>query len=261
MRSPRLTTADPEEADVSTPGRPRPEPADESPPQEQGLPASLLESLYSRPSRKRTALVVVPLVAALAAAALVGGSLVWPTGDESEASASDTGVTCWNGDEKVAEEFCTLPRGRAGLEHVFPSFDPQRLTCRDELEAKPDLRRQRSAMWSCDQKIVGPVSITYSRVTGARQTRTYLNRLHGVQAVGDRSSSGVRRQRWRVSQVDGSSDPRLFSGSILLRGAPYAVTVTARRRADVGRALDRRVEVRPLDELRLADPDDLADDD
>ena len=68
----------------------------------------------------------------------------------------------------------------------------------------------------------------------------------------------MRRDRWRTSEVDGAKNPRLWSGSVLVRGAPYAVTVTAQRRADVGRALDRRAQMRPLEELRVAAPDPSA---
>ncbi len=261
---------DHEEADVSAPRRPDAQGdaapdnptdtrLDTRPDPQPGLPAGMLEALYARPSRARTALVLVPLLAGLGVAAYVGSTLLWPGDDEPEAAgtgtASDTsGVTCWNGDEKTDERSCVLPTGRAGLEHVFPSFDPERLDCRDELKTNPQYRRP--AMWTCDTEIAGPVSITYSQVNGAKAAKRYFDQLHGVKATKDRSSSGVRRDRWRASPVKGAKKPALWSGSFLVNGAPYAVTVTAQRRADVGRALDRRVSVRPLDELRLAAPED-----
>lgn len=267
---PRRRATDHEEADVSAPRRPDgsetdrdPDTAPDSTPDSTlGLPAGMLEALYSRPSRARTALVVVPLLAGLAVAAYVGSTLVWPGEDEPAASSSpttgtdSTGVTCWNGDEKTDERSCALPTGRDGLQHVFPSFDPGKQTCRDELEENPQYTRP--AMWTCDVELGGPVSITYSQVSGQKAARRYFDKLHGVEAVRDRSSSGVRRDRWRTSQVKKSKNPRLWSGSVLVRGAPYAVTVTAQRRADVARALDRRVQMRPLEELRLTAPDSSA---
>ena len=255
----RRRATDHEEADVSAPRRPD-SPADPQGDTEPALPAGMLEALYSRPSRARTALVVVLLLAGLAVAAYVGSTLVWPGDDEPAASSTTgtdaTGVTCWNGDVKTDERSCVLPTGRAGLEHVFPSFDPEQQTCRDELVENPQFKRP--AMWTCDVELAAPVSITYSQVSGAKAARRYFGDLHGVEPVKDRSSSGVRRDRWRTSEVDGAKNPRLWSGSVLVRGAPYAVTVTAQRRADVGRALDRRVQMRPLEELRVAAPDSSA---
>ncbi len=245
---------------MSAPRRPDGPETDSDPDAAPGLPAGMLEALYSRPSRARTALVVVPLLAGLAVAAYVGSTLVWPGEDEPAASSTTgtdtTGVTCWNGAEKTDERSCVLPRGRAGLQHVFPSFDPGQQDCRDELEENPQYTRP--TMWTCDVELAGPVSITYSQVSGQKAARRYFDKLHGVEAVRDRSSSGVRRDRWRASQVKGSKNPRLWSGSVLVRGAPYAVTVAAQRRADVGRALDRRVQMRPVEELRLAAPDSSA---
>lgn len=281
MGAPRRAT-DHEEADVSAPRRPdaRPderfdEPAPDQAPDQAtdqaadqdtssgglpaGLPPGMLEALYARPSRARTALVVVPLLAGLGVAAYVGSTLLWPGDDEPSASsgtgsdAATDAVTCWDGAEKTDERSCALPTGRDGLRHVFPSFDPDRLDCRDELAANPQY--QRPAMWTCDVSIAGPVQITYSQVSGAKAARRYFDKLHGVESNADRSSSGVRRERWRASRLESGPDEGRWGGSFLLRGAPYAVTVVAQRRPDVGRALDRRVSVRPLDELRLAAPE------
>ena len=61
---PRRRATDHEEADVSAPRRPDGSETDRdpdtAPDSTLGLPAGMLEALYSRPSRARTALVVVP---------------------------------------------------------------------------------------------------------------------------------------------------------------------------------------------------------
>lgn len=260
MSSPRPTPADGS-------GAPNDEPAAgfvvrEDP----GLPAGMLEALYARPSRTRTALVVLPVLAALGVAAFIGAGLVWPADTEraaertakSQKTSADArsggaeALTCWDGEPAANTKDCTLPTGRKGLAHVFPSFDPDRMDCRDDLVANPQY--QRPAMWTCEQQLSGPVALTYSQVTGAKSARRYFEELHGAPAVNAEDGEDGD-ERWATTPLAGSMNPRLFAGSILLSGAPYAVTVTAENRADVDRALDTLVQVRPVDRLRLADPE------
>ncbi|ANH37775.1 hypothetical protein I601_1336 [Nocardioides dokdonensis FR1436] len=266
---------------MSAPRRPRPTPpqgsgvpSDELEPtsgfavrEDPGLPAGMLEALYARPSRKRTALVVLPVLAGLGVAAFVGANLLWPgdpdpvatptaTSEDSSADArsgSDETLTCWDGKPAARTKDCALPTGRAGLSHVFPSFDPDRMECRDELVANPQY--QRPAMWTCEQELTGPVALTYSQVSSIKSARRYFDKLHGASSVDAEDGDQRRRERWATARLTGSEGAREFAGSILLSGAPYAVTVTAQNRADVGRALDTLVQVRPVDRLRLADPE------
>lgn len=214
-----------------------------------GQPGTRPRRRLGGPSRWRTALVLLPLLVGLGVAAYVGGTLLWPTLDEKASGTDSSGPTCWDGTQVEAAEECPLPTGRAGLRHVFPSFTPGRLECRNELAEDPALRRP--TMWTCDQGLSRPFSVTYSQMSDLGSARRSLRRLHGGPGAAERTDDGQVRERWAATRVAGS-DPQLFSGSILLRGAPYAVTVTAPRRADVRRALDRVIEVRPVEGLRLS---------
>lgn len=201
----------------------------------------------ARPGARRTALVVLPLLAGLALTGGVGGRLL--LGEPEPASASGA-VTCWDGGEVDSVERCGRPRGTDGLTRVFPSFRPAELDCIDELERNPSYNRP--AMWTCTQSIGGrPVAITYSEVTARKPAVRFLDGLHGEDARGPVRTlrGGATAYDW-TPQATGDG---AWEGSLLLREGPFAVTVRAELRSDAARALQRRVVVRPPEEWR-ADP-------
>lgn len=200
-----------------------------------------------RPGRRRTALVVLPLLLGVAVAGGFGGQLLLSPGED--AAAADDGLTCWDGDLVEAAADCPKPRGAAGLAWVFPSFDRDALECVDELVAHPEYTRPE--MWTCEQVIGGrPVRVTYSEVSGTRPALRFLDELHGrdARSTGRTSDGRSAVYTWRPSQAPGGP----WTASLLLRDAPFAVTVSATSRADAARALERRVRVRPPDERRVS---------
>lgn len=206
-----------------------PEPADELVP--------LCETGRHGPSRRRTALVALPLLAGLVVAGGVGGRLALSPGQD--AVAADGGVTCWDGEPAETIEDCRRPRGIAGLTWVFPSFDRERLECVDELVSHPEYTRP--TMWTCAQAVGGrAVDVTYSEVTGIQDALRFLDRLHGP----DARSTGPAAYSWSPTVTRSGA----WVASLLLRDVPFSVTVTATQRSDAARALERRVRVRPAPE-------------
>lgn len=196
------------------------------------------------PSRRRTALVVLPLLAGLAVAGGVGGRLLLHTGDD--ATTADATVSCWDGTQVDSAAQCTRPRGADGLAWVFPSFDRGALDCVDELVRHPEYNRPE--MWTCEQTVGGrPVSVTYSEVSGRRQALRFLDRLHGEAARAGRSADGrTAVHTWPPTR---EADGRWLA-SLLLRHAPFAVTVSATLRDDAVTTLQRRVRIHPAVERR-----------
>ena len=200
----------------------------------------------SRPGRRRTALVVVPLLAGLVAAGGVGGQLL--LGATDDPTAVDSPLTCWDGEQVGSPTECSPPRGAEGLAWVFPSFDREAQDCVDELVAHPEYTRP--AMWTCQQAVGGrPVSITYSQVDTQRAALRFFDKLHreGERRTG-RTDGGRAVHTWTPTQTP---DGR-WEASLLLRDAPFAVTVSATLRSDAARTLTRRVEVRPPEGRRTS---------
>lgn len=200
-----------------------------------------------RPGARRTVLVVLPLLGALALTGGVGGRLLM--GETEPASASAT-VTCWDGEEADSVERCGRPRGTDGLARVFPSFRPAVLDCVDELELNPSYNRP--AMWTCTQSVGGrQVAVTYSEVTARKPAVRFFDDLHGEDARGPVRTlrGGATAYGWKPQATDDGA----WEGSLLLREGPFAVTVRAELRSDAARALERRVVVRPPEKWR-ADP-------
>lgn len=193
----------------------------------------------SRPGARRTALVVVPLLAGLAASAAVGGSMLWAEIEEPQPES--TALVCWNGEDATTASDCPKPQGAEGMAWVLPSFRPDRLDCVDELELHPEYNRP--VMWTCDQVVDGqPVSLTYSQVTGQRAALRYFDKLHGDTRVATRTSDDRSEIfLWAPSAApDGT-----WTASLLLRDAPYAVSVVAPTSQDAAGVLERKVRVRP----------------
>jgi hypothetical protein len=204
------------------------------------------DGLHQRPSRLRTALVVLPLLGGLLACGVVGSRLLWGQVDSGEPVAAT--IACWDASMVVDASDCTRPRGNDGLAWVFPSFLPDRLDCRDELELHPEYTRP--AMCTCAQSIGDrTVAITYSEVSGEADALRFLDKLHGRQRRGTTTvgAGGSAAYVWSPSRTgDGG-----WTASLLLKDGPYAATVVADLRSDASKALERRVQVRPSEELRV----------
>ena len=192
-----------------------------------------------RPGARRTALVMIPLLAGLGVTAAVGGQMLWAEIEDPQPAS--TGLVCWNGDDATTTSDCPKPRGVDGMAWVLPSFRPDRLDCVDELELHPEYNRP--VMWTCDQVVDGQsVSVTYSQVTGQRAALRYFDKLHGDTRVASRSSDGRSEIfSWAPSGTpDGT-----WTASLLLRDAPYAVSVVAPTSDAATTVLERRVRIRP----------------
>ncbi|MBF4163674.1 hypothetical protein [Nocardioides acrostichi] len=203
---------------------------------------SMLEAMHRRPTRARTAAVVVPIVLGLAIAAGYGSRLLW---HQVAPAASSGEVTCWDGSGADAAVDCALPSGVKGLAWVFPTFKPAKQDCTDELASHPAFTR--ATMWSCRQTVQGrAVSITYSQVASVSQTRRTLDRQLGADQRSRSTPRGAGpRFRWQPARI---ADGR-WRSALLVGSQPYLVEVTASTAQDAADVLKRRVRVRPASEL------------
>lgn len=210
-------------------------------------PATWSDRLHQRPGRLRTLLVVLPVLAGLVAAGLVGRSLLFP---EEETSEAAEGASCWDGSAPAsASGGCPAPEGVRGLRWVFPSFRPGRLDCVDDLERDPRLRRP--VMWTCVQRVGGrEVEVTYSEVTDHRSALRYLDDLHGKRRRSAATLDDAQVVRWGSSPLRSGG----WTASVLLKALPYAVTVRTQRRTDTKQVLRRKVDVRAEEELQRHRP-------
>jgi hypothetical protein len=179
------------------------------------------------PSRLRSVLVVMPLVAGLVVVAGIGARMLLADIPDPEPEATVADVTCWDGTTKAAED-CTSPTGRAGLRWVFPSFKPDLLGCRNVLLEHPEFKRP--TMFECDGAVpTGRVTITYSELSAVPAGRAYLEKEYGVapEEIDDGrllwTDSGSHRRHLR-----GGRDVR--RGAVRRRGAG-PLGAGARRRA------------------------------
>lgn len=195
-----------------------------------------------RPGWVRTTLVVAPTLLGLVVTGMVGLSLLRSTGADPVEVVSD--VSCWDGADP--DDGCSTPEGGRGLRWVFPSFNPNRLDCVDDLVRNPSFNRP--VMRTCEVMIGGrPVQVTYSEVTGQRPALRYFDQLHGEDRREPDVLGGAQVVRWRASPVpDGG-----WHASVLLKALPYAVTVRTERRSDADKVLRRWVDVRSQEELQL----------
>jgi hypothetical protein len=176
----------------------------------------------SRPvTRFRTALVVGPLLVALAAAGAYGARLMYA--DPDDVAASGPEVTCWDGTSAAAGA-CPLPTGAEGLAWVYPSFDPQDEGCTDVLVAHPEYRRP--TMWACDTDIHGrPLRITYSELTSVASGLAYHEKLFadGKKSAFPGPHGTVDNYVWRQPEpVDGR-----YRKASMYVDYPYAVLIEA----------------------------------
>lgn len=199
--------------------------------------------------RRRTLVVVPLLLGGVAVAGAYGARMML-----SEDRSPGAGVVCWNGIAERSAGDCSPLAGRAGLEWVFPSFDPDRLECSDDL-VTGDGANLRPTSWTCNVMVAGAaVRITYYRMSDPPQATAYQERRFGApgeqRAVASAVGPGEAPQQvWR-GRVGGE-----FLAVVVRTDVPFAVEVAADRPGPRDRALSS-VRMR-TGELRLR-PGDSA---
>ncbi|GAA4687709.1 hypothetical protein [Nocardioides nanhaiensis] len=181
--------------------------------------------------RRRTLVVVPLLLGGVAVAGAYGARMML-----SEDRSTGAGVVCWNGVAERTAADCSPLAGRAGLAWVFPSFDPDRLDCTDDL-ATGDGANLRPTSWTCNAQVGdNAVRITYYRMSDPQQAAAYQERRFGEPggrtAVGSPVGPGEAPQQvWR-GRVRGE-----FLVVAARTDVPFAVEVAA----ELPRARDRAV--------------------
>lgn len=193
--------------------------------------------------RRRTLVVVPLLLGGVAVAGAYGARMML-----SEDRSTGAGVVCWNGAAERTAADCSPLAGRGGLEWVFPSFDPDRLDCSDDLSSGDDTNL-RPTSWTCEVLVAGTaVRVTYYRMSDPQQATAYQERRFGAPAEQTPVASAVGpgeapQQVWR-GRVRGE-----FLAVAARTDVPFAVEVAADRPGPRDRAL-RSVRMR-TGELRL----------
>lgn len=127
--------------------------------------------------RRRTLIVVPVLLGGVAVAGGYGARMMLSEGDSDGA-----GVVCWNGRAEAGPGDCSALAGRSGLQWAFPSFDPDRLDCTDDLVGD-DGRNVRPASWTCQVTVAGrPARVTYYRMADPQQAGAFQERRFGSPA-------------------------------------------------------------------------------
>lgn len=186
--------------------------------------------------RWRAPLVLLPLLAALGYAALLGGRMLWAEVPSSPPTARS--VTCWDGSESPRAD-CPVPEGAAGLQWVFPSFRPNGGRCVEV--AFPDNGGPRPTQYDCEARVDGAaVTVGYSqRSTLTRGMSYFAKRYPGVEP---KEQAGGERLLYRdaAPRADGT-----FEVTVSYTKYPYAVTVSAASLALADAGLDELVQFRP----------------
>jgi hypothetical protein len=198
-----------------------------------------------RAVRARTVVVIVPLVVGLAVSGAVGARMLLAEPPEPELAAAQ--ATCWDGSPRSEAAVCAPPTGVRGLHWVFPSFKPLADDCHDVRARDPEVRRPTA--WACEFEMSGsPVTITYLElrsVAGGR--RAFDEEYAGAERRTVAAADGTRlRHEWRreLPNDDG------VVVTVMYVGHPYAVQVTAERRALREAALTSTVQFRAPELLR-----------
>lgn len=171
----------------------------------------------------------------------------------SEGRSEGAGVLCWNGQAEAGPADCSPLAGRSGLQWAFPSFDPDRIDCTDDL-AGDDGNNQRPTSWTCQVSVAGqPARITYYRMSDPPQASAYQDRRFGAPA-----EAGVARRTLGSGEVPQQVWRGRVGEEFLLVAArtdvPFAVEVAAARPGVRDRAF-ATVRLR-AGELRLRPPAD-----
>ncbi|MCW2795594.1 MAG: hypothetical protein JWM79_1091, partial [Nocardioides sp.] len=174
-----------------------------------------------RLTRRRTTLVVTPLLLCLVAAAAYGNRLL--NADPTPVAAQSSEVTCWDHTLALASD-CSLPRWAAGLEWVFPSFDRSDDGCVNLLRTSP--RHREPTIWTCTVSVRGrPVDITYSQLNSvATGLAHYEKKFGGARKVAVPGRDGrTARYEWRPAR----SHNGRWRLATLYADFPYAVQIEA----------------------------------
>lgn len=193
-----------------------------------GLRATLL--------RWRAAIVLVPLLAGLGYAGLLGARMLFE--DPTPAAAPAPEVTCWDGTVDVATA-CSAPTGKAGLRWVFPSFDPQAQRCREVVYRKAG--EAGPLEFSCRTRVQGTTArISYSERSSLQSGLEYFAKLYG--GVTATPAAGGTQLVYRDPAPTGKGT---YRATIAYTASPFAVTVTARNERLRDAVLDDAVRLRP----------------
>ncbi|WP_193610089.1 hypothetical protein [Nocardioides lijunqiniae] len=175
--------------------------------------------------RRRTPLVVLPLVVLLATSGLVGARLLFAEPQSADATAPSS--VCWDGSEVADLSSCARPKGVRGLRWVFPSFSPRGDSCQDVRTGERGSGRP--TVWMCDFEIAGsPVTITYSELRSVAGGRAAFDEEYaGSERSTVEASDGTPlRHEWRRELPGGTG----YAVTAMYVGHPYAVQVVAERK-------------------------------
>jgi hypothetical protein len=203
------------------------------------------DGVLRRLARRRTPLVVLPLVVGVVLTAILGVRLLSSDLPDTDAPA-EASVVCWDGEQVAAARACGRPTGPRGLRWVFPSFRPGDDDCRDVRAQHRELGHR--TRWECEFEITGsPVVITYSELASAKEGRIAFDQEHaGSEHRAVRSKDGtLLRHEWRRELPTGG-----FVVTVMYARHPYAVEVRAEERALREEAL--------MSTVRFRDPDALS---
>ncbi|CAN5641909.1 hypothetical protein BH11ACT8_BH11ACT8_32610 [soil metagenome] len=195
--------------------------------------------------RWRAPLVLIPLIAGLGYAALLGGRMLWA--DIPDASSSARDVVCWDGSEAPRAD-CALPSGAKGLHWVFPSFRPNGGRC--EQAVFTDAGRDRPLQFDCTQRVKGAqVTVSYSQRSTLKRGQSYFS--HRYPGVATTKQAGGERLLYRDAAPRGDGT---FEATVSYVRYPFAVTVNAATPELVDAALDSLVSYRPASFVTVRPP-------
>ncbi len=195
--------------------------------------------------RRRTPLVVIPMIAGLIVAGSIGAQMMLERVPEQVTAAPP--VICWDKSEAPAAADCSLPTGEDGLQWVFPSFDPQKSDCRNLLEGTENPLRP--ASWACDtaSRYGASTRVTYIELAEAKAGRIYFQKqFKGANRAGVKDKTGkVFRFEWRQRTEDG------FEVASVYKNFPFAVTVTSDKVAFLNKIYRSRVKFRQPERIAV----------
>lgn len=188
--------------------------------------------------RRRTPLLLIPMLAALIVVGSIGAQMLLEEVPEPEANAPP--VICWDKQEAPTAQECSTPTGTPGLRWVFPSFAPRKDGCRELADQDPDSRRP--TQWQCGTTFGNGVTVqvSYIELAGAKSGRTfYSKRFAGSDRVevADREGN-VFRYEWRQPTEEG------FELATVYKDFPFAVTVESKNAAFRNKVFRSRVKLR-----------------
>jgi hypothetical protein len=151
--------------------------------------------------------------------------------------------SCWDGTAVASLSECGLPRGAAGLEWVFPSFDRGREGCAPAEDDQDDYAVRLS--YVCFDRAGGvPVTITYDVVEDPAEVQAWMERRVGAAGVID--IDGPHGGRCMMRDVD--QEPARITA--MYERFPYVVSVFAPTKESAVRAWQTLVEQRPPGAVR-----------